>query len=93
MWNILKQVGQVPGINSLDHYEKLAREDLERFKMEHASYVNKINELRRSNVKKGKQTDDEELENQQIFNFAFNKGFESNSNSKSNAIANLKNSE
>jgi len=46
LWNIVKNEGKCPGINSLDHFNRLAVKDLERFKREHAAYVNTINNLR-----------------------------------------------
>ena len=45
-----KEINKHP--NQLRYYQELARKDLERFKFEHANFVNQINLLRRQNIMK-----------------------------------------
>jgi len=51
LWNIIKSGQATPGVNALDHYEKLSKDDLERFKSAHTEYVSKINSMRHKNIK------------------------------------------
>ena len=52
LWSLVKAHLPCAGVSSLDFYQELARQDLERFKREHAQYVSLINSLRHQNVKK-----------------------------------------
>jgi hypothetical protein len=53
--DIMQQVGKLwrelnEKPEELAYYQELARKDLERFKLEHAEFVSKINALRRKNL-------------------------------------------
>ena len=50
LWNSIKQGMPTPGVSVMSYYENLAKQDLVRFKQEHAAYVQKINSMRHSNI-------------------------------------------
>jgi hypothetical protein len=78
MWSVVKSGVNCPGVKVLSYYQDLAYKDLDRFKTEHAEYVNIINQLRHRNIisseKKMKQRygtppeSDEDKENTNIAN-------------------------
>ena len=51
LWNVVKSGQKCGGVNNIEYYKQLAKQDLERFKSEHAQFVNGINQLRHSNLK------------------------------------------